>query len=53
LLNEGAPPSDLGALEWEAENEIDRLDKLAGEILEKVALKVRFLKICKLYEVID
>jgi len=38
LLNEGAPPSDLGALEWvvrEAENEKERLDKLAEEILEK------------------
>lgn len=38
LLNEGAPPSDLGALEWvvrEAENEMERLDKLAEEILEK------------------
>ncbi|KAI9783856.1 MAG: ABC transporter ATP-binding protein arb1 [Peltula sp. TS41687] len=38
LLNEGAAPSDLGALEWvvkEAENEMDRLDKLAEEILEK------------------
>lgn len=38
LLNEGAPPSELGALEWvvkEAENEMDRLDKLAEEILEK------------------
>ncbi|KAI9885022.1 MAG: ABC transporter ATP-binding protein arb1 [Watsoniomyces obsoletus] len=38
LLNEGAPPSNLGALEWvvkEAENEMDRLDKLAEEILEK------------------
>jgi ATP-binding cassette subfamily F protein 2 len=37
LLNEGAPPSDLGALEWvvkEAENEMDRLDKLAERILE-------------------
>ncbi len=37
LLNEGAPPSDLGALEWvvrEAENEMNRLDKLAEEILE-------------------
>merc|ERR1711977_308607 len=31
LLNEGAPPSELGALEWvvkEAENEMERLDKL-------------------------
>ena len=38
LLNEGAPPSDLGALEWvvkEAENELERLDKLAEDILEK------------------
>ena len=38
LLNEGAPPSDLGALEWvvkEAENEMERLDKLAEGILEK------------------
>lgn len=37
LLNEGAPPSDLGALEWvvtEAEREMDRLDKLAEKILE-------------------
>lgn len=38
LLNEGAPPSDLGALEWvvkEAENEMERLDKQAEDILEK------------------
>lgn len=38
LLNEGAPPSELGALEWvvkEAENEMDRLDKLAEDLLEK------------------
>ncbi|KAK4696226.1 ATP-binding cassette, subfamily F, member 2, partial [Lecanoromycetidae sp. Uapishka_2] len=38
LLNEGAPPSDLGALEWvvkEAEREMERLDKQAEEILEK------------------
>lgn len=37
LLNEGAPPSDLGALEWvvkEAENEMERLDKQAEQILE-------------------
>lgn len=37
LLNEGAPPSDLGALEWvvtEAQNEMDRLDHLAEKILE-------------------
>ena len=38
LLNEGAPPSDLGALEWvvkEAEHEMERLDKKAEEILEE------------------
>lgn len=37
LLNEGAPPSDLGALEWvvtEAENELKRLDELAERLLE-------------------
>lgn len=37
LLNEGAPPSNLGALEWvvkEAENEMERLDKLAEKLLE-------------------
>ncbi len=36
LLNEGAPPSDLGALEWvvrEANNEMQRLEKLAEDIL--------------------
>ncbi|ORY17580.1 P-loop containing nucleoside triphosphate hydrolase protein [Clohesyomyces aquaticus] len=38
LLNEGAPPSDLGALEWvvrEAENELARLEKLAEDILDR------------------
>lgn len=38
LLNEGAPPSEYGALEWvikEAEKEVKRLDDLAEEILEK------------------
>ena len=37
LLNQGAPPSELGALEWvlkEAENEMDRLDRLAEKLLE-------------------
>lgn len=37
LLNEGAPPSDLGALEWvvkEAELEMERLDALAEKLLE-------------------
>lgn len=38
LLNEGAPPSELGALEWvvtEAQNEMQRLENLAEELLEK------------------
>ncbi|KIW00709.1 ABC transporter ATP-binding protein ARB1 [Verruconis gallopava] len=38
LLNEGAPPSNLGALEWvvkEAEKEVERLEKLAEELAEK------------------
>lgn len=38
LLNEGAPATDMGALEWvvkEAEKEVKRLDDLAEEILEK------------------
>jgi ATP-binding cassette subfamily F protein 2 len=38
LLNEGAPLSNLGALEWvvkEAENEMARLEKLAEDVLEK------------------
>ena len=37
LLNEGAEPSELGALEWvvkQAENELERLDKKAEQILE-------------------
>jgi len=37
LLIHSAPPSDLGALEWvvkEAENEMERLDKEAEEVLE-------------------
>ncbi|KIX94622.1 uncharacterized protein Z520_09668 [Fonsecaea multimorphosa CBS 102226] len=38
LLNEGAPSTDMGALEWvikEAEKEVKRLDDLAEEILER------------------
>ncbi|KAL2268923.1 hypothetical protein VTJ83DRAFT_3769 [Remersonia thermophila] len=38
LLNEGAPASELGALEWvlkEAELEMERLEKLAEKILEE------------------
>ncbi|RDA85245.1 hypothetical protein CP532_2345 [Ophiocordyceps camponoti-leonardi (nom. inval.)] len=37
LLNEGAPPTELGALEWvvkEAEAELERLDKVAEKLLE-------------------
>jgi len=38
LLNEGAPKSNLGALEWvvkQAEQELERLEKLAEDILER------------------
>jgi ATP-binding cassette, subfamily F, member 2 len=52
LLNEGVPPSDLGALEWvvkEAENEMERLDKLAEEILEREGPETPILE--DLYEV--
>ncbi|KAJ5099859.1 hypothetical protein N7532_006860 [Penicillium argentinense] len=37
LLNEGAPPTDFGALEWvvrEAQNQLDNMEKRAEEILE-------------------
>ena len=54
LLNEGAPLSDLGALEWvvkEAENEMARLDKLAEDILERDGPESPLLM--DLYEVSD
>ncbi|RMZ77856.1 hypothetical protein DV737_g4136, partial [Chaetothyriales sp. CBS 132003] len=38
LLNEGAPPTEQGALEWvvkQAELEVQRLDDLAEEVLER------------------
>ena len=38
LLNQGAPKTELGALEWvvrEAENELARLEKLAEDVLER------------------
>ncbi|EAA29453.1 putative iron inhibited ABC transporter 2 [Neurospora crassa] len=38
LLNEGAPPSELGALDWvvtEAKNELARLESVAEKILEE------------------
>ncbi|KAK8067167.1 ATP-binding protein cassette- sub-family F- member 2 [Apiospora hydei] len=38
LLNQGAPPSELGALEWvvrEAENEMKRLEDLSEKMLEE------------------
>lgn len=37
LLNQGAPPSELGALEWvvkEAENELQRMEEKAERLLE-------------------
>lgn len=37
LLNEGAPPTDFGALEWvvrEAQHQLDAMEKRAEEILE-------------------
>lgn len=52
LLNEGAPPSDLGALEWvvtEAENELARLEKLAEDVLEADGPEAPILE--DLYEV--
>lgn len=52
LLNEGAAATDLGALEWvvrEAENEMERLDKLAEEILEREGPESPILE--DLYEV--
>lgn len=54
LLNEGAPPSDLGALEWvvkEAENELERLDHLAEKLLEEEGPESPVLM--DLYEVSD
>jgi ATP-binding cassette subfamily F protein 2 len=54
LLNQGAPPSDLGALEWvvkEAENELERLDKLAEKLLEEEGPESPVLM--DLYEVSD
>ncbi|KAF1974608.1 P-loop containing nucleoside triphosphate hydrolase protein [Bimuria novae-zelandiae CBS 107.79] len=38
LLDKGAPPTELGALDWvvrEAQNEMERLEKLAEKILEE------------------
>ena len=52
LLNEGAPPSDLGALEWvvkQAQNELDRLEKQVEEILESDGPESPILE--ELYEV--
>ena len=54
LLNEGAPPSNLGALEWvvrQAENEMERMEKLAEDILEKDGPESPVLE--DLYEVFD
>lgn len=52
LLNEGAPLSNLGALEWvvkEAENELARLEKLSEDILERDGPDTPVLE--ELYEV--
>jgi ATP-binding cassette subfamily F protein 2 len=52
LLNEGAPKTELGALEWvvrEAENELARLEKLAETILENEGPESPLLE--ELYEV--
>jgi len=52
LLNEGAPPSNMGALDWvvkEAENELARLEKLAEDILERDGPESPVLE--ELYEV--
>lgn len=53
LLNEGAPPSDLGALEWvvrEAELELERLDKMAEQLLEdegpESAVLIELYEVC-------
>lgn len=54
LLNQGAPPTELGALEWvvrEAENELARLEKLAEDILEKDGPESPLLD--ELYEVCE
>lgn len=52
LLNEGAPKTDMGALEWvvkEAENELARLEKQAEDILERDGPESPVLE--ELYEV--
>ena len=52
LLNEGAPVTNLGALEWvvkQAEEELARLEKLSEEILEKDGPDAPILE--ELYEV--
>jgi ATP-binding cassette subfamily F protein 2 len=52
LLNEGAPKTELGALEWvvrEAENELARLEKLAEDILERDGPESALLE--EIYEV--
>jgi ATP-binding cassette subfamily F protein 2 len=54
LLNQGAPKTELGALEWvvrEAENELARLEKLAEDILEKDGPESPRLE--EIYEVCD
>lgn len=53
LLNEGAEPSELGALEWvvtQAENELARMEKQAEDILERDGPESPVLE--ELYEVL-
>lgn len=52
LLNEGAELSDLGALDWvvkQAENELNRLEKMSEDILEEEGPNSPFLQ--DIYEV--
>jgi len=54
LLNEGAPPTEFGALEWvvrEAQNQLDNMEKRAEEILEQEGPESPILE--DLYDVSD
>lgn len=49
LLNAGAPPTELGALEWvvkQAEEELTRLEKLSEHILEEQGPDAPELEVC-------
>ena len=54
LLNEGAPPTEFGALEWvvrEAQSQLDNMEKRAEEILEQEGPESPILE--DLYDVSD